>query len=108
MGGDAGLAGVGSNESESGRGAFGVGLTIHELTHDVAKQFGSEMTEGVIVVSVDRGTLASRHGIRPGDIITGGESESSSEPETIPRCIEDGEFEKGDHLESCERKDGAL
>jgi len=73
----------------------GLGLTIHALTREVAKQFGAEMTEGVIVVSVDRGTLASRHGIRPGDIITGVNQESVTNPKEFREALKTASLKKG-------------
>jgi serine protease Do len=73
----------------------GLGLTIDALTHDVAKQFGSDMTEGVIVVSVDRGTLASRHGIRPGDIITAVNQKSIANPKQFREALKTANLKKG-------------
>jgi serine protease Do len=47
-----------------------LGLAVHPLTSELAKQFGVEMTAGVIVIAVEKNSAASRNGIRPGDIIT--------------------------------------
>jgi serine protease Do len=73
----------------------GLGLTVHALTHDAAKQFGSEMTEGVIVFSVDRGTLASRHGIRPGDIITAVNQKAVANPKQFREALKTANLKKG-------------
>jgi serine protease Do len=73
----------------------GLGLTIHALTREVAKQFGADMTEGVIVVSVARGPLASRHGIRPGDIITGVNQKSVANPKQFREALKTASLKKG-------------
>jgi len=73
----------------------GLGLTIHALTREVAKQFGAEMTDGVIVVSVDRGTLASRHGIRPGDIITAVNQKAVANPKQFREALKTASLKKG-------------
>ncbi|MCX6896200.1 MAG: trypsin-like peptidase domain-containing protein [Verrucomicrobia bacterium] len=59
----------------------GLGLTVQALTHDLAEQFQAVMTPGVIVTGVERGSLAARAGIKPGDIIT----EVNQRPVTNPR-----------------------
>ena len=49
----------------------GLGLTVDTLTHELADKFGVDMTEGVIVTTVDKTGLAARnHEIKRGDIIT--------------------------------------
>jgi serine protease Do len=73
----------------------GLGLTIHALTREVAKQFGADMTDGVIVVSVDRGTLASRHGIRPGDIITAVNQKAVANPKQFREALKTANLKQG-------------
>lgn len=46
------------------------GFTVKPLTHELADQFGVEITKGVIVSSVERGSVAEGKGIQPGDVIT--------------------------------------
>ena len=53
------------------------------------------MTEGVIVVSVNKGTLASRHGIRPGDIITAVNQKAVSNPKQFREALKTANLEKG-------------
>lgn len=72
-----------------------LGLTVHTLTREVAKQFGAEMTEGVIVVSVDRGTQASRLGIRPGDIITAVNQQTVANAKQFKDALKAGSLKKG-------------
>jgi serine protease Do len=47
-----------------------VGLTVEPLTHELADQFDTPMTRGVIVTAVENGSLADRIKIQPGEIIT--------------------------------------
>jgi serine protease Do len=53
------------------------------------------VTEGVIVVSVDRGSLASRHGIRPGDIITEVNQKAVTSPKQFREALKTAKLEKG-------------
>ena len=46
-----------------------LGLTVHPLTRELARQFRLELTQGVVVIAVDKGTPAARKGIKPGDVI---------------------------------------
>jgi serine protease Do len=83
------------NNSPRQEDRVALGLTVHALTRDVAKQFGAEMTEGVIVMSVDRGTPASRLGIRPGDIITAVNQQSVTSPKQFREASKAGSLKKG-------------
>jgi S1-C subfamily serine protease len=49
----------------------------------------------VIVVSVDRGTLASRHGIRPGDIITAVNQKTVTNPKQFREALKTANLKKG-------------
>lgn len=46
-----------------------LGMTVEEITPDLAKRIGIEETEGVIVSSVEPGSPADEAGIRAGDVI---------------------------------------
>jgi serine protease Do len=46
-----------------------LGMTLKDLTPQLAGQLGISETSGVIVVQVDRASSAAEAGIRPGDII---------------------------------------
>jgi serine protease Do len=47
-----------------------LGVQLQDLTPDVRARFGIEAAEGVLVTNVERGSPASRAGIRPGQVIT--------------------------------------
>ncbi len=72
-----------------------LGLTVHTLTREVAKQFGADISEGVVVVSVDRGTPASRLGIRPGDIITAVNQQTVTNVKQFKDALKAGSLKKG-------------
>ncbi|HKP70495.1 MAG TPA: DegQ family serine endoprotease [Pyrinomonadaceae bacterium] len=54
-----------SNQSDTGK----LGLTLQPLTPQIAKQFGIEGTEGMIVTGIDPSGAASEAGINRGDVI---------------------------------------
>jgi Do/DeqQ family serine protease len=47
-----------------------LGVTIGDLTSDLAKQFNFNGTRGALVQDVEQGQPAERAGVKPGDIIT--------------------------------------
>jgi serine protease Do len=47
----------------------GVGLTVQDITPELARRFGIENTQGVLVTSVDDGSPADDAGLQEGDII---------------------------------------
>jgi serine protease Do len=46
-----------------------IGVTIQEVTHDLARSFGLAKPEGALVSSVEKGGPADRAGVEPGDVI---------------------------------------
>lgn len=59
----------GTPEAETAAAADRLGMTVHELSADVAAQMGVKETKGVVVVAVKPGGLAEEAGISAGDII---------------------------------------
>jgi serine protease Do len=50
----------------------GLGLTVKPVTKELVKQYRlGDVTEGLVVTSVEAGSLAAERRIRPGDVITG-------------------------------------
>lgn len=47
-----------------------LGVTIGDLTNDLAKQFSFDGTRGALVQDLEQGQPAERAGVKPGDIIT--------------------------------------
>jgi len=48
----------------------GLGLTVQSITKELARQYGVEVMQGVLVTAVEEDSPASLQGIKPGDVIT--------------------------------------
>ena len=46
-----------------------MGMVVDEITPEMARRFGLNETDGVIVVGVDSNSPAEEAGLRPGDVI---------------------------------------
>jgi len=73
----------------------GLGLTIHVLTTELARRFGADATEGVLVIGVEKGTPAARKGIKPGDIITAVDKQSVASPKQFHDALKNADLKKG-------------
>lgn len=72
-----------------------VGLTLENLTPDLARRFGLKETQGVVVMRVAPGSTAAEAGLRPGDLIMELNSQpvrSVSEFQTQIRKMAPGSF----------------
>jgi serine protease Do len=80
-------------------GHSAMGITVHTITPDLAKQFKIGKTEGVLVVAVEKGTVAAKHGVRPGDIITSittsGGQQAIRTPKQFREAIKKADSSKG-------------
>jgi len=56
--------------AEGGGNRNPLGLTVKNLTPELARKFNVDAAEGVIVTSIDKNGLAAQNGIQEGDIIT--------------------------------------
>jgi serine protease Do len=72
-----------------------LGITPHLLTSELARQFKVDMTEGVIVLSVEKGSLAAQKGIKPGDIITSVNQQPVTSPKQYRELVAQGDLKKG-------------
>jgi serine protease Do len=73
----------------------GLGLTVQPLTRELAEKFSIEMTEGVIVDSVERDGLAGRQGIQPGDVITAINSQPVASVRQFRSALKKADLKKG-------------
>ena len=75
----------------------GLGVTVHPLTRELAKQFGADL--GVIVLSVEKGTPAARKGIKPGDIITSVNQQAVASAKQFRDAVKNADLKKGVKVE---------
>ncbi len=70
---DDGEAGVNDPTGEESEAAVAAkfGLTLQALTPDLARQFGYDRAEGVLIAGVEPGSPAAREGVQPGDLVEG-------------------------------------
>ncbi len=64
-----------------------VGVSIQELTPELAKSFGLKTTSGVLVSSVSPGDPAAQAGMKAGDIITSFDGKPVGEISDLPRIV---------------------
>jgi serine protease Do len=72
-----------------------LGITPHVLTRELADQFGAEVTDGVLVMAVDNGSLAAQKGIKPGDIITSINQQAVANPKQFREALKKADLKKG-------------
>jgi serine protease Do len=72
-----------------------LGVTIHPLTPELAKQFNTDMTEGVMVVAVQRNSPADQKDIQPGDIITALNQQPVSNPKQFREALKRADLKRG-------------
>jgi len=73
----------------------GLGLGIKALNRDTAEQFGVELTEGVVVSSVEKDGLAERNGIKKGDIITAIDHQPITSPRQFREAVHNIDVKHG-------------
>jgi serine protease Do len=57
-------------EDEDGK-VVGLGMALHNNNRSLARQYGLGTSEGIVVMKVDRGSVADENGLRAGDVILG-------------------------------------
>lgn len=64
-----------------------IGVSIQELTPELAKSFGLKEVKGVLVSSVNQGDPADAGGLKAGDIITSFDGRPITELSDLPRTV---------------------
>jgi serine protease Do len=72
-----------------------LGLTVQPVTKDLAEQYGIEKVEGVLVSEVERGSVAERRGIKPGDVIVEVDHKPLSSPKQFLQVLKTADLKKG-------------
>ena len=88
------IANAEGNSGHAG-GEGNLGLTVKALTRDLADELGVDMTQGVVVSSVEKDGLAARAEIKPGDIITKVNHRSVSNPKQFREALKNTDTKKG-------------
>ena len=69
-------------------GAKSFGLSVQDLTDELAEQLGLEDTKGVVVASVDPDGPASEAGIRRGDVIVEVDRHEVKDAKSLQKALE--------------------
>jgi serine protease DegQ len=64
-----------------------VGVELQEITPELAESFKLATTAGVLVAGVQRGSPASRAGIKPGDIVVSVDGKQVGDPDSMRNLI---------------------
>jgi serine protease Do len=73
----------------------GLGVKVDLLTKELASQFRLEVTEGVVVTSVEKNSPAARRGLQPGDIITSINQQAIKTPNDFREAMDRADLKKG-------------
>src|SRR5581483_1466160 len=73
---------------EHGRVTRGrIGVQIQPLTKELARSFGLDTTNGVVIAAVERNGPAAHAGLRPGDVVLSYDGKQVTGPEDLPRWV---------------------
>jgi len=72
-----------------------LGMKVQEISEDLAERFKIDEKEGVIVVSVEKGSVSEEKNILPGDVVTRINSAEISSIESFNKSIENEDLKKG-------------
>lgn len=75
--------------------ATSFGVTVQNITKELAQQFGVEQSEGVIITEVERGSIWERKGLRAGDIITMVDQQPVTSVREFSEAIKNSDLKKG-------------
>jgi serine protease Do len=92
---DAAVAPVQVKGKPANAAPAGLGITVHTLTHELAEEYRVDMTDGVVVVSVDKNSPAERKEIKAGDIITGVNQQAVTTPKQFADVVKKADLKKG-------------
>ena len=72
-----------------------LGLTVKELTVELASHFRGAPADGVLIASIEKDSPAARSGLKPGDIITAIDQQDVTTPKRFRELIEKADLKKG-------------
>ena len=86
---------AGSTRKATPEKATSFGFTVQNITPDLAKQFGVEDSDGVIITAVERGSTGERKGFKAGDIITMVNQQPVGNTREFNEAIKKSDLKKG-------------
>ena len=86
---------AGSTRKSTPEKATSFGFTVQNITPELARQFGAEESEGVIITAVERGSTAERKGFKAGDIITMVNQQPVANAREFSEAIKKSDLKKG-------------
>jgi serine protease Do len=92
---DDGMPLAGSTRKAAPDKATSFGLTVQSITKELAKQFGVEEGDGVIITAVQRGSVGERKGLRAGDVITMVNNQPVGNTREFSEAIKESDLKKG-------------
>ena len=73
-----------------------IGVTVHNLTHELADHYNVDVTtDGVVVVGVEKGSVAARKGIKPGDVISSVNKQAVTSHKDFQDALRQADLKKG-------------
>jgi len=72
-----------------------LGITVQELTKELAAQFGVDAEEGVLVAAVAKDSPAARKGLKAGDVITSINQQATDTPKQFRDALKEADPRKG-------------
>ncbi|HIE51980.1 MAG TPA: DegQ family serine endoprotease [Armatimonadetes bacterium] len=72
-----------------------LGLTVQDITPELARRFGLEEEQGVVIVAVEPNSLAARAGLRPGDVIAEVDRKPVRNGREFEQALADANLEEG-------------
>jgi len=88
---EASVADLGGTSEPASREVGWMGITVQELTGDLAREFGYEDEEGVLISNVREGSPADKEGLRKGDLIQEVENSSIKNIRDYEEAVKDAE-----------------
>jgi serine protease Do len=82
-----------------------LGMSVEEITPELAEKFGLAETTGVVVVQVEEGSAAAETGLRPGDVILEVDQDPVENVSSFNRKLET--YKKGDTILLLVKRQGA-
>ena len=84
-----------NNEPSKSKHSNKLGVEVTELTEEMAKQLDAKVGQGVVVKSVDEGSLAGNAGVEKGDIIERIGKTDCKSVEDFENALKDASLEEG-------------